>query len=258
MDTVSPAAHRTKSTTPPKNIQKSRGPDDNEEGLLNAVLADQGQELLSGLGLVTEATKHRRGDCLASWFLHSTHHHAKVASLHDDGDTEGIEQLLHSQSNLLGQTLLNLKTTTEHLCQTRNLAQSNHLSVLWDITNMDLAGERDHVVLTEGENVNVLDNNHLVVILLEERLIHKVGDTLLVTLGEEHESLGITLGSLEETLAVGILSNALQNRTNSSRDLLNACCALSLSILATFPCAHAREAKAVKVDRCAGPALRGL
>lgn len=59
-------------------------------------------------------------------------------SFHDDSDTEGIEQLLHSQSNLLSQTLLNLKTTTEHLCQTRNLAQSNHLSVLWDITNMDL------------------------------------------------------------------------------------------------------------------------
>jgi hypothetical protein len=62
-----------------------------------------------------------------------------VPGLHDDGDAEGVEQLLHGQGYLLGQTLLNLKTTTEHLCQTSNLAQSNHLSVLWDVSDMDLS-----------------------------------------------------------------------------------------------------------------------
>jgi len=29
--------------------------------------------------LVAEAAKHRAGDCLASWLLNTSHHHAKVA-----------------------------------------------------------------------------------------------------------------------------------------------------------------------------------
>jgi hypothetical protein len=47
------------------------------------------------------------------------------------------------------------------------------------------------------------------------------GDTLLVSLGKEHERLGVTLWGLEKSLTVGILSNALQNRSHSTRDLVN-------------------------------------
>lgn len=41
-------------------------------------------------------------------------------------------------------------------------------------------------------------------------------NALFVPLGKEHECLGISLWGLEQSLAVGVLSNALQNGSNSS------------------------------------------
>ena len=56
------------------------------------------------------------------------------------------------------------------------------------------------------------------------------GNTLFVTLGEEHESLGVALGGLQESFSVGVLSNALEDCTNSARDLLDSCSARLFSV----------------------------
>src|SRR5690554_1670187 len=60
------------------------------------------------------------------------------------------------------------------------------------------------------------------------------GDALLISLGEEHECLGITLWRLQKSLTVRILANAFQNRANSARNLFDPCCALFFCVLSAF------------------------
>ena len=73
--------------------------------------------------------------------LEIRHKQATLSSLpgfHDDSDTLRVQQFLQGHGDLLGQTLLNLKATTEHFGKAGNLAQTNDLTVLGDVTNMNL------------------------------------------------------------------------------------------------------------------------
>lgn len=58
-------------------------------------------------------------------------------------------------------------------------------------------------------------------VLVENSPINKVTDILLVTFGEVKHSLGISLGCLPQSFSFGILTNALQNGSDSSGQFLN-------------------------------------
>lgn len=77
------------------------------------------------------------------------------------------------------------------------------------------------MVLAEREYFNVLHDDKLVMVLVENSPINKVTDILLVTFGEVEHSLGISLGCLPQSLSFGILTNALQDSSDGSGQLLN-------------------------------------
>jgi hypothetical protein len=83
-----------------------------------------------------------------------------------------------------------------------------------------LSSERNHVVLAKREDINILDNHQLIMVLVEDGAIHQVPHILLVTLGEVKHSFGISHWGFAETLPFWIFSNAFQDRSDSSRELV--------------------------------------
>ena len=76
---------------------------------------------------------------------------------------------------------------------------------------MRLPEEREHMMLTEAVEVDVLDEDHLVVLLVgEDGLVQDLFQVPLVPRGEEAEHLGDPLRGLLQPLAVGVLPDLTQ------------------------------------------------
>ena len=71
---------------------------------------------------------------------------------------------------------------------------------------MSLAVEGQHVVLAHREKVDILDDYHLAVLLLEEGIGQHLLGVLLVTSGEHLHGFGHTHGSLLEPLALWVFA----------------------------------------------------
>lgn len=112
-----------------------------------------------------------------------------------------------------------------------------------------LAGEGDKVVLAEGEDLNVLDDDELVVVLVENSAINDVPQVLLVAFGEEQHGLCVALRRVEQALAVGILAQTLQHSPHRARQLLQVLRLLLLGSLDPVFGARAGPAQPVQVDR---------
>ncbi len=91
---------------------------------------------------------------------------------------------------------------------------------------MHLAVKRQHVVLAEREDVDVADDDHLVVLLVENRLVDQRRQVGLVALREEEKRVGGALRRLEQALARRILAELLQNGSVRSGQLAAALLAL--------------------------------
>src|SRR5690625_1755517 len=83
-----------------------------------------------------------------------------------------------------------------------------------------LADKGHEVVLAEAVDLNVLDNDHLVVALVEEGVVDNVLDVDLVALCEEEEGLGVARGRVEEALAVRVLADALEEGAHGAAHLV--------------------------------------
>ena len=75
-----------------------------------------------------------------------------------------------------------------------------------DVGHVHLAVERQHVVLAHGEEVDVADDDHLVVFLLEEGVGEHLVRVLRVATGEDLHGLGHAHGGLLQALSVSILA----------------------------------------------------
>jgi hypothetical protein len=82
-----------------------------------------------------------------------------------------------------------------------------------------LSREWDQMMLAEGEDLNVLDDNELIVIFMEDGAIDNVSEVLLIALGKEEHSLGVPLGRLEDTLSVRIFTHTFENSPDSAGEL---------------------------------------
>ena len=76
---------------------------------------------------------------------------------------------------------------------------------------MRLAKERQHMVLAERIERDVLDHHHLAVVLFEQSTTQDLLSTLLVALGEELHSFAHTHRSLLQALTLGVFAHKLQN-----------------------------------------------
>ena len=88
--------------------------------------------------------------------------------LDDDDDAEGIECLLDTVLDLRRQALLYLQATSEDIDDAGELREPRDVAV-GDIADVDLTEEGQHVVLTERVEVDILDDNHLAILLAEHR-----------------------------------------------------------------------------------------
>lgn len=85
-----------------------------------------------------------------------------------------------------------------------------------------LADKGDEVVLAEALDVDVLDDDHLVVALVEEGVVDEVADVDVVATGEEEEGVCIAGGRVDEALAVGVLADALEQGADGAAHALEA------------------------------------
>lgn len=76
------------------------------------------------------------------------------------------------------------------------------------------------MVLALTKDLNVLDNDHLVVALLENGVVDNVANVLLVTLGEEEHGLGVASRGVEDTGPVGVFADAFKDGADGALELL--------------------------------------
>src|SRR5689334_4448968 len=103
--------------------------------------------------------------------LDAAHHHAEMPCLADNTDTAGLHKLLQCFRYLLGQPFLNLKTTSEDIDDTRQLAQSDDLFIR-QIRDVHFPEKRQQVVLAKAKKLDVFDDYHLIVFHFEQSTIH--------------------------------------------------------------------------------------
>src|SRR5215467_394095 len=174
---------------------------------LNAVrtLANQREELAACFFFVPETSEHRTGDGRRVLFLHTTHHHAKVARFDDDSDALRLDHFLNRLGDLRREAFLDLQAPREQLYETWDFAQTNHTPVR-DISNMHLAEKWQHMVLTEAEHLDVFHDHHLVVTNGEKSTFEQRFRIFFIALGQELHSLLDTCGRIDQPFARWLLS----------------------------------------------------
>lgn len=78
------------------------------------------------------------------------------------------------------------------------------------------------MVLAETLNLNVLDNDHFVMALVEEGPVDEVVNVYLVALCEEEQSLCVARGGVDEALAVRVLADALEQGADGAAHAVEA------------------------------------
>ena len=121
-----------------------------------------------------------------------------------------LQHLHDGVGNLVGEPLLNLQPTGEHLHDPGELGETDDLAV-GDIGDVGAPEERQQVVLTQRVQLDVPHQDHAVVLLLEQGIAHRVHDRKAITAGEPAQRLLKPLRRLEQALAVGVLTDRGQN-----------------------------------------------
>jgi hypothetical protein len=70
-----------------------------------------------------------------------------------------------------------------------------------------LSGEGNEMVFAHAENLDILHNDHFIVPLMEDGVVHDILDILLVSLGEEQQCLGISGRGIEHPFPIGIFTD---------------------------------------------------
>ncbi len=117
-----------------------------------------------------------------------------------DGFGDGV-------GDLRGEALLHLQAAGEDIDEARDLGEADDLAV-GDVGDVRLAEEGQQVVLAEGEEFDVLDDDHLVVVDVEEGGVEDGVDVHGVAAGEEGHGFFHALGGVEEAVAGGVFADA--------------------------------------------------
>ena len=108
---------------------------------LPSVQTHQAEKLVPRLLSFLYASQHAACDCCCTGFLYSSHDHAKVARLHYHCHSLGLENLHDCVCNIFCQALLDLETSGEHVCDSREFRDTDNVSIR-DISNVHLQSQR--------------------------------------------------------------------------------------------------------------------
>ena len=149
-----------------------------------------------------------------------------MGSLNDDSNPERLKSILDTVTDLSGKPLLNLKATCKSLHDTGNLAQTGDGTV-GNICHVRLSDKRHYMMFTGRIQFDILDKDHLLVFFLEHSAAKYLGTILMGAMSQELQCLGYSLGSLDEALPLGVL-------TQKPQDFLIVFCDGSRSLLIIF------------------------
>src|SRR5947208_15665106 len=135
--------------------------------------------------------------------FYPAHHHAEMARFNDHADALRFYRFLNRLSKLRGQPLLDLQAAGEDFDQTRNLAQADDFAVR-NICEMDFAKERQDVVLSEAEHLDIFNDHHFVVNAGKQRLLQHGLWILFVALSQKFEAAVESMTAPIETLPAPI------------------------------------------------------
>src|SRR3981081_2311866 len=172
---------------------------------------DEVQELGACARVLAKRAEHAGGDQLPSGFLYAAHLHTEVARLDDDTDTLRQQGSAESFRNLFGHAFLELKPVSEDADQPRDLAQAHHLSPR-QVSDVAGAEKGQHMVLAEAVERDVLDDDHLVIVLVEHGVGYHLLGWLSVPVGELAQRLRNPLRRRLQTWALRILAQLHQKR----------------------------------------------
>ncbi len=130
-----------------------------------------------------------------------------MPGFNDDPDAVRLDYFLDGFGNLCGEALLNLQSAREEFDEARDFAEADDLT-FGDVGDVHFSEEWQHVMLTEAEHFDVLDDDHLVVSDGEECALEQSFGIFAITSGEELHRFADPLGSELEAFAVRIFTEA--------------------------------------------------
>ena len=162
-------------------------------------------KFLARLGLLEEAGEvGGRGEGVL--LFDPSHLHTHVLRLDDDHDSEGVERPLDAIFYLHREPFLYLQAAGKDVHDARNLAQAGDI-LFGDVRDMSLAEERQHVVLAEGKEVDILDNDHLLIIFLLEHGGAEDGlGVFAVAFCQKLHRFSYSQRGFQQSLALGVFS----------------------------------------------------
>ena len=134
-------------------------------------------------------------------------------------DALGGDRIHHLLRDLLGQPFLQLQPAGVHVDQAGELRYAEHASAR-DVADVAAAEERQHVMLAQAVDLDVLDDHHAVGRLREHRAVDQL---LRIDPGagsEELDRLRDPLRRLEQAFAVRILADLDQQLGDQRLDFL--------------------------------------
>src|SRR5450759_2846204 len=147
-------------------------------------ISEEIHELGSRTWVGAEASQHAGRDRLAVLLLHTTHHHAEMGSRGDHGNALRSTRLVERFRDLYRQSLLRLQAPAEDLDQTGKLAETDDPTI-GNVGDVRLAEEWEQVMLAEAVQLDIAYQDHLRVLLLEDRAADHLLDASLVSAGQE-------------------------------------------------------------------------
>src|SRR5579862_4997104 len=177
-------------------------PQTSRSDVVRRAFADEGEEFVAGV-LLLEDADHGRGDRRGVLLLDAAHHHAEVAGFDDNSHALRGDDVLDGVGDLTREALLHLEAASEDLDKTRDFAESDDLAV-GDVGDVHLAEEGQHVVLAERVHLDVLDDDHLVIVDVEEGVVEDGVGIFVVSLGEEGQGFLDALGGALEAVTGGV------------------------------------------------------
>ena len=131
--------------------------------------------------------------------------------LDHDRHTLGLGDIHQGLGDLARHPLLELEAVGEHVDQPRDLAQADDAAP-GHVGDVRRAEEGQHVMLAEAEEGYLPDEDHLVVLLVEERVGNGLARVQPVALGQETQRAGHAPRCLDEPGTGGILTQLTQQR----------------------------------------------
>jgi len=131
-----------------------------------------------------------------------------MLGIDDHADSAGIQYFLDGIGNLPGQPFLNLEPPCVHIGDPRQLGNTDYF-VVGDIPDMAFAEERQQMVLAQGINLDVSQDDHVSGFCLEDGIVHDLVQTLGVTLREETECFLRPFRGSAQSFPAGIFPDTL-------------------------------------------------